>query len=137
MRTRFLTAVGLAIALALPLGVSAGNPASAATHVHSRNMHPLGDSPRPNPAPGVFNSDLTFWGGRAYQGTYDGFRIIDISSPGNPKALNDYDECLGNQGDVIIWDTILIRSWNSPAPVGATCDGQPVPQGWEGSTSST
>jgi hypothetical protein len=132
MRTRFLAAVGLAVALAFPLGVAAGNPDSAATHVHSRNMHPLGDSPRPNPAPGVVNSDLAFWGDLAYQGTYDGFRIVDVSSPGNPKALNDYAECFGNQGDVIIWDTILVRSWNSPAPAGATCDGTPVPQGWEG-----
>jgi hypothetical protein len=33
---------------------------------------------------------------------------------------------------VIVWETILIRSWNSPAPAGATCDGEPVLQGWEG-----
>jgi hypothetical protein len=133
MSTRFvLAAAGLAVALAFPLGVAAGNPDLAATHVSSQNMHALGDSPRPNPAPGVFNSDLAFWGDRAYQGTYDGFRIVDISAPANPKTLNDYDECFGNQGDVIIWDTILIRSWNSPAPAGATCDGDPVPLGWEG-----
>jgi hypothetical protein len=132
MRTRLLAAVGLLVALAFPLGVAASNVDLAATHTHSRNMHPLGGSPRPNPAPGVVNSDLAFWGDRAYQGTYDGFRIIDVSSPARPKALNDYDECFGNQGDVIIWDTVLVRSWNSPAPAGATCDGDPVPQGWEG-----
>jgi hypothetical protein len=80
----------------------------------------------------VFNSDLAFWGDRAYQGTYDGFRIVDITAPANPKTLNNYDECFGNQGDVIVWNTTLIRSWNSPAPVGATCDGEAVPQGWEG-----
>ena len=102
--------------LVLPLTAAARPVPSAATHVSSQNMHALGDSPRPNPAPGVFNSDLAFWGNLAYQGTYDGFRIIDVSAPGNPKALNNYADCFGNQGDVIIWESILVRSWNSPAP---------------------
>jgi hypothetical protein len=45
----------------------------------------------------VFNSDLAFWGDRAYQGTYDGFRIINVKSPANPKTLNDYVDCFGNR----------------------------------------
>jgi hypothetical protein len=118
-----------ALALALP---AAAEPIEASTHVHSANMHPLGASPRPNPAPGVFNSDLAFWGDRAYQGTYDGFRIVDISNPANPTSLIDYDQCFGNQGDVIVWENILVRSWNSPAGLTATCDGQPVPFQFEG-----
>ncbi len=57
--------------------------------------------------------------------------------PDNPVQLLDYRECAGNQGDVIVWGNILVRSWNSPAPAGATCDGEPVlpgvfPGGWEG-----
>ena len=32
----------------------------------------------------------------------------------------------------MVWENVLVRSWNSPAAQGATCDGQPVPQGWEG-----
>jgi hypothetical protein len=131
-RIRSLIAAVSLAALVLPLAAAARPIDSAATHVTSQNMHAMGESPRPNPAPGVFNSDLAFWGDRAYQGTYDGFRIIDISAPGNPKVLNNYAECFGNQGDVIIWDSILVRSWNSPAPAGATCDGEPVPAGWEG-----
>jgi hypothetical protein len=98
----------------------------------SANMTPWGYSPRPNPFPGVYNSDLAFWGDRAYQGTYDGFRIVDISNPHDPRTLIDYAECFGNQGDVVVWDDLLIRSWNDPAPGGATCDGEPVTPGWEG-----
>jgi hypothetical protein len=33
---------------------------------------------------------------------------------------------------VVVWDDVLVRSWNSPAPEGVTCDGQPVPVGFEG-----
>lgn len=134
MRARSaLAALGLFAALAFPLAVTASNVPSASTHVASQNMHALGDSPRANTvSPFTANSDLAFWGRTAYQGNYDGFRIIDISSPANPKELIDYRDCAGNQGDVIIWDTILVRSWNSPAPAGATCDGDPVPLGWEG-----
>jgi hypothetical protein len=133
-RSRWLVALGLVTvgALALPLTASARPIPAAATFEYSKNMHPLGQSLRPNPAPGVFNSDLAFWGRRAIQGTYDGFRILDISAPGNPRALIDYDQCFGNQGDVIVWDDIVVRSWNSSAPAGATCDGEPVAQGFEG-----
>ena len=38
-------------------------------------------------------SDLAFWGDKAYQGTFDGFRILDIDDPRNPKVLLDYDQC--------------------------------------------
>lgn len=98
----------------------------------SKKITPWGSSPRPNPSPGVYNSDLAFWEDRAYQGTYDGFRIVDISNPRNPRTLINYNQCFGNQGDVLIWEDILIRSWNDPASFGATCDGEPVMPGWEG-----
>ncbi|MDQ4029941.1 MAG: hypothetical protein M3168_02755 [Actinomycetota bacterium] len=130
---RLALAVLFVAALVVPLTAAAAPVESASTHVYSQNMHPLGDSPRPNPSSGVFNSDLAFWGTRAYQGTYDGFRIIDISQPDSPTALIDYDECFGNQGDVIIWNNILVRSWNSAnTSATRTCDGQPVPLGFEG-----
>jgi hypothetical protein len=134
MRARSaLVAVGILTALAFPLGVAASDVPLAATHVHSQNMHPMGGSPRENTvSPFTANSDLAFWGRLAYHGNYDGFRILDIREPDNPVVLNDYRDCAGNQGDVIIWETILVRSWNSPAPAGATCDGDPVPLGWEG-----
>jgi hypothetical protein len=43
-----------------------------------------------------------------------------------------HQRCNGNQGDVVVYGHIVVRSWNSPAPAGATCDGQPVAQGFEG-----
>jgi hypothetical protein len=119
------------------LGVAA--PASAApldavsTFTYTRNMHPLGFSARENTeSPFTANSDLAFWGKLAVQGNYDGFRLIDITEPDNPVELLDYRGCAGNQGDVLIWGNILIRSWNSPARAGATCGGQPVAPGFEG-----
>ncbi|MDQ4005462.1 MAG: hypothetical protein M3135_04055, partial [Actinomycetota bacterium] len=65
-------------------------------------------------------SDLAFWGDTAYQGTYQGFRIIDISNPEEPSAITEYDSCRGSQGDVIVWENILVRSWNGPATPGGT-----------------
>jgi hypothetical protein len=106
---------------------------AASTFTHTTNMHPLGFSERENTtSPFTANSDIAFWGKTAYHGNYDGFRIVDVTEPDNPVELNDYRACAGNQGDVIVWGNILVRSWNSPAPAGATCDGEAVPQGWEG-----
>jgi hypothetical protein len=122
--------------LVLQAAVAAPIPA-VSTFTYTNNMHPMGFSARGNTiSPFTANSDLAFWGKTAYQGNYDGFRIINVTEPDNPVELIDYRDCAGNQGDVIIWDDILVRSWNSPAPVGATCDGEPVLPGvfgaWEG-----
>ena len=101
------------------------------------NLTALGFSPRPNPAAGVFNSDLAFWGDYAFQGTYDGFRIVDIAKPQRPKEVL-FQPCNGNQGDIVIWGKnkdkpdLLVRSYNTPAPAGLTCDGQTIPTGFEG-----
>jgi hypothetical protein len=101
------------------------------------NLTALGFSPRPNPAAGVFNSDLAFWGDYAFQGTYDGFRIVDITKPSRPKEVL-FQPCNGNQGDIVIWGKnkdkpdLLVRSYNTPAPAGLTCDGQAIPTGFEG-----
>jgi hypothetical protein len=84
------------------------------------------------------NSDLAFWGNLAVNGSYKGFRLIDVSDRQNPVELIDYEDCsstppgFGNQGDIVIWENILVRAWNSPAPEGVTCDGQEVPAGFEG-----
>jgi hypothetical protein len=128
--------IRLALVAVLTMGgLAIAAPASAdpvddavSTFTYSRNMHPKGFSART----GTINSDLAFWGDLAVQGNYVGFRLIDISRPSRPVQLLDYQDCAGNQGDVLIWGHILVRSWNSPAPAGATCDGQPVPLGFEG-----
>ncbi|HWQ16060.1 MAG TPA: hypothetical protein VNL77_24885 [Roseiflexaceae bacterium] len=137
--------IGLLLALVVaPLAGAYATPALASpiddvvsTFAYTQNMHPLGYSARGNTAsPFTANSDIAFWGQYAYHGNYDGFRIIDISAPANPVEVLDYRDCAGNQGDVIVWGNILVRSWNSPAPAGATCDGEPVLPGvfgaWEG-----
>src|SRR6266496_4910931 len=49
-------------------------PASGADQ-HSQNMKLLASLPRT----GTTNSDIAFWGHTAYQGNYNGFRVIDIS----------------------------------------------------------
>jgi hypothetical protein len=115
--------------------------AAAATHDTrpSFELRALGHSPNPasfledppGPQPPEVNSDLAFWGNLAFNGNYDGFRIIDISDRQNPVELS-HARCQGNQGDIVVWENILVRSWNAPALEGATCDGQPVPEGFEG-----
>jgi hypothetical protein len=102
------------------------------------NMQPLGFSERTIPlddtlpGQGVFNSDLAFWGDTAVQGTYGGFRLIDVSDPADPQEIVDWDDCAsgtntaGNQGDVIIWRNLIFRSWNSPTPAPQR-EGQTIP----------
>jgi hypothetical protein len=94
-------------------------PPVFSAYTYTNNMHPLGFSARGNTTtPFTANSDLAFWGKTVYQGNYDGFRIIDATEPDNLMALNDYRACAGNQGDVIVWGTLLVRSWNSPGARG-------------------
>ena len=118
----------LAVA-ALPLSAASAQVADAtSTFTYTKNLHPLGYSERmvptanATPGSGVFNSDLAFWGRTAVQGTYAGFRLIDVSDPENPSEIINWTECasatntVGNQGDVIVWGDLIIRSWNSRTP---------------------
>jgi hypothetical protein len=142
MRASRLTAVvaiAAAAALAVPLTASA-RPSkverATATFDFTDNLRPIGFSARKvpldnfRPRSGVINSDLAFWGDTAVQGTYAGFRLIDIDDPDKPKEIIDWEDCasptntVGNQGDVIVWGdpqakrkrSLVIRSWNSPTP---------------------
>ena len=124
--------------LALPASASAEPPPDEVSSFdYTDNMHPMGHSAR-IPVGGRFNSDLAFWGKTAFQGTYEGFRIIDITERDNPVEIINYAECApgstaGNQGDVIVWENILVRSWNSnTGAAGSSCDGEFVPPGFEG-----
>jgi hypothetical protein len=145
MRTSVRYAVLSALAvltLALPLTATASVAEAVSSFTWSNNMEPQGYSPRvlplTGPGSGIFNSDLAFWDKTAIQGTYEGFRLVDISDPTNPTEIVNFTGCvqgttIGNQGDVIVWDDILIRSWNSPAPAGgAVCGGLVTPAGQEG-----
>lgn len=137
---RSLALIGCAI------GVLALAPAALAGHQQdprTGNLHPLGHIVEPAVLGGFgganpdINTDIAFQGKFAFQGNWDGFSIRNISAPGNPKTVSR-TFCDGNQGDVVVYDDILVRAWNTPAgtpgPFGAglTCDGQPVPAGFEG-----
>ncbi len=123
----------LAVAL-MAVPVSAGHHEDPRT----RNMRPMGHIVEPaslldsSVANVNIHTDIAFWGKYAFQGTWFGFNIRDISSPGNPKQVS-FTECSGNQGDIVVWDDILVRSWNTPAGTagvfgaGTTCDGQTIP----------
>ncbi|MEX2646748.1 MAG: PA domain-containing protein [Gaiellaceae bacterium] len=138
-----ISAIAAAAALSL-VPAAAAEPVEDAvgTFTYTKNMHPQGYSARVVPpsgaGAGVFNSDLAFWGKTAYQGTYEGFRIIDVSDPENPVQVTNFTDCVqgtttGNQGDVIVWRNILVRSWNSPTPAGGRfCGGVFTPAGQEG-----
>jgi hypothetical protein len=103
---------------------------------HSPNMHLLGASLRagavtgpPPVGPGTVpwdtrNTDLAFWGKLAIQGRYDGFRVIDIRSPGNPRELAHFP-CVSPQGDVGIYRNLVFRSVDSPQRTdGCTAESQ-------------
>jgi hypothetical protein len=130
------------IGVTVPLTASAVPPGAAsatATFEYTKNLHPLGysqrDVPLDNAVPGqgVFNSDLAFWGNTAVQGTYAGFRLIDVEEPDNPVEIINWTECasatntVGNQGDVIVWGDLVIRSWNSGTPAPRYPDGTIIP----------
>ena len=137
-RSRRLRRPWLVVLCATAL-VGIGLPASAdhATRPSTNNIHALGHSAHPAQFFGVpsaertVSSDIAFWGRYAIQGNYNGFRIVDISSPGDPRLIS-HPKCNGDQGDVVVWENIVVRSWNSPAPAGRLCDGKPVPVGFEG-----
>jgi hypothetical protein len=137
MRSRVRWSVVLMSAV---LVVALGLPASAGheNDPRTKNMHPMGHIEEPRaflPGDIEAHSDIAFWGKLAFQGEWTGFNIRDISAPGNPKQISR-TECTGGQGDVVIWDNILVRSWDGGAFTGAgpghTCGGEPVPVGFAG-----
>ena len=59
------------------------------------------------------NSDLAFWGKLAFEGNYDGFRVIDISKPRAPVVLADV-RCRGPQNDISVWRNLVFVSVDRP-----------------------
>ena len=133
-RPRFLLAVGLIAVGLLAIPMSAG--ADHATRPHTQNIHAKGHSPDfgsfllPDGQRDA-NSDLAFWGKLAFHGDYDGFRIVDVSDPDNPQLVSR-TRCNGDQGDIVVWENILVRAWNAPKAEARSCDGTMVPAGFEG-----
>lgn len=119
----------MASMLVLPAGGSSAAEGPFTTFEHTDNLTPVGASLREGA--GV-NSDLAFKGTTVYQGTYTGFRVIDVSNPAAPEVVSEV-VCTGNQGDVIVYGNVLVRSWNSVnTSTTATCAGAPVLPGFEG-----
>jgi hypothetical protein len=159
MRFRRALLIAVGVCLAVPVAASAhpvqvvsleqtlGNATAALTQppddgganfTTSRNMKLLGFSEHrvaPNDF-NRFNTDLAFWGDRAYQGQFNGFRILDVDNPRRPREILNYEDCgsgaNGGQGDVVVWGSILVRAWDANAGANQSCDGQPVPVGFEG-----
>jgi hypothetical protein len=126
---RWLVAAGTLVAV-----IALGMPPSFADHntrgdENVENIEWVADIQ--NSAGNPINSDMAFWGDLAFQGNFQGFQIHNIGDPANPVTLVDYEQCAGGQGDVIIWENLLVRSWDAPASDTATCAG-PVKAGFEG-----
>lgn len=134
------------LSLVLTAALLVIGPAAVAEHdedPRTNNLHPMGHIEEPasllNADVGDpdIHTDLAFWGTHAFQGSWLGFDVRDVSAPGNPRHVSS-TSCPGNQGDVVVWGDVLVRSWNTPAGTpgvfgaGTSCDGQPVPEGFEG-----
>jgi hypothetical protein len=119
--------------LVFPLAAGAGHENDPRTP----NLKPMGHIFEPasllNPAIGNpdVHTDIAFWGKYAIQGNWDGFNIRNIAAPGNPKQVGRAF-CQGDQGDVVVWKNLVVRSWNSNAPGTTFCGGELVPAGFEG-----
>jgi hypothetical protein len=59
------------------------------------------------------SSDLAFWGDLAIAGSYDGFRVIDVSDPRRPLVLSTV-VCRTRQGDVSVWGPLVFLSTDTP-----------------------
>jgi hypothetical protein len=73
------------------------------------------------------NSDIAFQDDKVYQGTFPGFRIIDVRNPFKPKEIINYEQCRhpSGQGDVVIYRNIMTRSWDSASANGMPAGGWP------------
>ena len=105
-----------------------------------KNLTPLGYSARNVPytgtGSGVYNSDLAFKDNLVFAGTYEGFRVIDVTDKANPTEIVNYTGCNVGQGDVVVYGDILVRSWDSEVSAAnaatSVCAGSPVGVGFEG-----
>ena len=91
---------------------------------------------------GTINSDIAFFGNRAYVGNYDGFRIFDIREPKNMRLLSD-TRCRANQGDLSVFKArdgrmILLQSIDRPvtAPDCSGVDTATVTEDENGATAT-
>src|SRR3990172_2302626 len=101
----FVRATSVLLLIMTLLGVPTMALAEHDGDPHTQNVHPMGHDVALATLGGFggaepdIHTDIAFWGDLAFQGNWDGFRILDISAPGNPKLVSR-TFCDGNQGDV-------------------------------------
>ncbi len=98
---------------------------------HTLNLKLMSNQPPSRPD---VQSDIAFTGNLAIAGTFDGFRIVDISSPAKPQMIVDFP-CNGGQGDVSVFGNLLFQSVDTPqsSPFCDSTDSDAsTPGSWEG-----
>jgi len=73
------------------------------------NMRLVSNNPSPSPFDSSTNSDLAFYKNFVIQGSYDGFQVWDISTPGHPTLKKAY-YCPASQSDVSVFRNLLFVS---------------------------
>jgi len=94
-------------------------------------LHLLANAPQG----GTINTDVAFWGHLAFEGSYDGVRIVDVSNPSAPVQVGSL-ACHAPQNDVTVWGHFVFLSVDRPQ-TSAGCDSQDEqiprdPAGFEG-----
>jgi hypothetical protein len=97
-------------AAALQPDWSDGGPAASEQDEHTQNVMLFANVPR---STAVTQTYLAFAERHAYAGNFNGFRIIDVSSPAQPAVVADV-LCNGAQGDVSVWGDLLFQSVATP-----------------------
>jgi hypothetical protein len=130
-RFRLLIAVAAAVAL---MGTAMPAGANHLDRPQTKNLRSLGHIEEPRSLfhgdPNV-HTDMAFWGRYAFQGSWLGFNIRNIQSPHNPQPVSS-TRCERPQGDMVIWENVLVRTADGLAPAPFNCDGQTVPAGFGG-----
>jgi hypothetical protein len=145
LRVLFLLAACGALALPMLAAADHGNADEASRNMfHVANLPPAAEHQVCNRGSAAcFNSDLAFYEGRRLrggfkhilaQGNYEGFRLVDIRDPENPRQISAV-ECRTNQGDVSFYEArrrlLLIQSIEEQVstPDCAAATEQPVVPG--------
>ena len=119
-----LPEVDLSVDLSLEVGDLEPTPlevrrGGSEAEVHTPDLALLATSA---PTRQTISSDLAFWGDLAYAGSYDGFRIIDISDPRAPEVLAEV-RCRTRQGDISVWDGLVFLSTDTPTSDAGCAEG--------------
>ncbi|MEO8030393.1 MAG: hypothetical protein ABI765_06075, partial [Gemmatimonadota bacterium] len=75
----------------------------------SWNLKVLSKTPPSEKFMGITNSDLSFRGSYAIQGSYDGYQVWDITNPSAPTLKTAY-VCPASQSDVSVYQNLLFVS---------------------------